>query len=342
MRLLAYSLLLISSHAFAGSTIDPPSAPDAGTLRGNVLVWHDAMLYAEASDTASSIQLATIDGARKDHLGHVLALKVVGTKGAFVEVELTGQQDCAPSRVVVPDDLARVRLFVRRADLAPVLVKSVTQSFDDGTSISLAPGTPVLPTDAGTYVVSLRSDALEVEVPSASVGFAYGVGKSRVSVMQGQTSAIAAATKVTLGARTLALTAWQGAPIERRGDSTLVALDGGCVSAHVLVPSKALADADESTGDLSASNDGNDVVSLRDECFLPKLTPLAIGSKQVALAAKPIYLHAEPMGKNACIQRALRIESTLEIKSTDEKLRLCAPATKVLHEQLRSARSAPR
>lgn len=341
MRLLAYSLLLISSHALAG-TIDPPSAPDTGTLRGNVLVWHDANLYTDASETASSIQLATVDGARKEHLGNVLALKVVSTKGAFVEVELTGQQDCAPSRVVVPDDLARVRLFVRRADLAPVLVKSFTKSFDDGTSISLAPGTPVLPTDAGTFVVSLRSDSLEVEVPAASVGFAYAVGKSRISVMQGQTSSIAAATKVTLGARTIALTAWQGAPIERRGDSTLVALDGGCVSAHVLVPNKALADADENTGDLSASNDGNDIVSLRDEIFLPKLTPLAVGSKMVAVAAKPIYLHAEPIGKNACIQRAIRIESTLEIKSTDEKLRLCAPATKVLREQLRSARSAPR
>src|SRR5688572_19600350 len=123
MRLLAYSLLLISSAAVAGTKLDPPVAPETGTLRGNVLVWHDAPLYAEASDTAHTLQLATFEGARKDHAGHVVALKVIANKGAFVEVELTGQRDCTWSRVVVPDDLARVRLYVRRADLAPVLAK---------------------------------------------------------------------------------------------------------------------------------------------------------------------------------------------------------------------------
>src|SRR5688572_19793732 len=123
MRLLAYSLLLISSHALAGTKIDPSGATDTETLRGNVLVWHDTALYADASETAHTVQLATFDGARKDNVGHVVALKVVAVKGSFVEVELTGQQDCTWSRVVVPDDLARVRMFVRRADLAPVLTK---------------------------------------------------------------------------------------------------------------------------------------------------------------------------------------------------------------------------
>lgn len=341
---LAYSLplLLISSHAFAGTKIDPPSAPETSVLRGNVLVWHDAMLYAEASESSRALQLATFEGARKDQVGHVVALKVVAGKGPFIEVELTGQQDCTWSRVVVPDDLARVRMFVRRADLAPVLVKPYSKSFADGTSISLAAGTPVLATDGGTYVASLRGDELEVDVPASSVGFAYASAKSRVAIMAGQTLAIAPATQATLGERKLALAAWQGAPIERRGDSTLVALDGGCVAAHVIVPSKSLQDADEAAGDLSASNDGSDVVSLRDECFLPKLTALSIGKRQVALAAKPIYLHSEPMGKNACIQRAIRIDSVFAIKATDEKLRVCAPATKVARERLRSARSAPR
>ncbi len=342
MRRLAYSLLLISSHALASSKVDPPSAPEKDVLRGNVLVWHDAKLYAEPSDDARTVQLATFDVARKDRVGHVVALKVVSGKGAFVEVEITGQQDCALSRVVVPDDLARVRMFVRRADIAQVVTKPFTKSFADGTSISIAPGTPVVATDAGTYVASVRGDEVEVDVPAASVGFSYAAGKSRSMIIAGSTLAIAPATHATLGERSMTLAAWQGAPIERRGEQALVALDGGCISAHVIVPSKALVDADESTGDLSASDDGNDVVSLRDGIFLPKLTQLTIGSRTVAIAAKPIYLHAEPMGKNACIQRALRIESSLEIKRTDEKLRVCAPATKVLRERLRTARSAPR
>ncbi len=342
MRRFAYSLVLISSHALAGNKVDAPSAPDSAVLRGNVLVWHDAKLYAEPSEEAHTLQLATFDVARKDRVAHVVALKVVAGKGPFVEVELTGQQDCALSRVVVPDDLARVRMFVRRADIAPVVTKPFTKSFADGTSISIAVGTPVVATDAGTYVVSARGDELEVDVPAGSVGFAYASGKARSTIMMGQTLAIAPATRATLGERSLTLSGWQGAPIERRGDSTLVALDGGCISAHVIVPSKALKDADESAGDLSASDDGNDVVSLRDECFLPKLTPLSIGTRQVAVAAKPIYLHSEPLGKHACIQRAVRIESTLEVKRTDDKLRVCAPATKVLRDRLRSARSAPR
>ncbi len=89
MRRLAYLVLLISSHALAGSKIDPPSAPEAAALRGSVLVWHDALLYAEPSEGARTLQLATLDGARKDHVGRVVALKVIGSKGGFVEVELT-------------------------------------------------------------------------------------------------------------------------------------------------------------------------------------------------------------------------------------------------------------
>ena len=342
MRRLAYSLLLISSHALAGAKIDPPAAPDDGALKGNVLVWHDTTFFAEATDDARTVQLATFEGARKDRLGHVVALKVISGKGAFVEVELTGQQDCTSSRVVIPDDLARVRMFVRRADLAPVLTKAYTKSFADGTSITLAIGTPLAATDAGTYMVTLHGDELEVDVPATSVGFAYGTSKSRATINIADSSTIAAGTKATLGERAVALTAWQGAPIERRGDSTLVALDGGCITAHVLVPSKTLKDADELAGDLTASDDGNDSLSLRDECFLPKLTALTVGKRQVAVASKPIYLHSEPMSQNACIQRAIRIESTFEVKSTDDKLRLCAPATKVARDHMRSARSAPR
>jgi hypothetical protein len=342
MRRFAYCLLLISSHAAAGTKLDPPAAPDEGALRGNVLVWHDAMLYAEPAETAQALQLATFEGARKDHAGSVIAVKVVAGKGAFVEVELTGQQDCTWSRVVVPTDLARVRMFVRRADLAPVLVKPFTKAFADGTSISLAVGTPLLATDAGTYVVSMRGDEVEVDVPAASVGFAYATAKSRTVNIAGSTLAIVPGTQAKVGERTITLSATQGAPVERRGDSTLIGLDAGCVTARVLLPSKALQDADETSGDLSSSDDGNDVVSLREEYFLPKLTLLSVGKHQVAVAAKPIYLHSEPMGKNACIQRAIRIDSELAIKPTEDKLRLCAPATKVAREQLRSARSAPR
>jgi hypothetical protein len=342
MRCLAYSLLLISSHALASGKIDPPSASESDKLRGNVLVWHDATLFVEPKDDAATMKLATFDDTRKDHVGHVIALRVIATKGSFVEVELTDQRDCTDSRVVVSDDLARVRMFVRRDDLAPVLTKPFKASYPDGTSIAFTAGTPVVPTDAGTYVVSLHGDEVEVDVPAGSVSFAYSSPKSRAAITIADTLSVASGTKATLGDRTVKLGLREAAPIERRDDTTLVSIDAGCVAARMLVPSGALTDLDEPVADLDASTESNDVMSLRDELYLPKLTALSIGTRQVALAAKPIYLHAEPMGKNACIQRAIRIETAFEIKRTDEKLRVCAPATKVVRERLRSARSAPR
>jgi hypothetical protein len=330
MRRLASLLLLVPSIAFA----QEPS------LKGNVLVWQDAPLYTEPSETAHTLTLATFDGAaRKDRVGHVLPMTVVSAKGDFVEVELIGDDDCAFSHLVVPDDIARVRMFVRRADIAPVLVKPFSKTFSDGTSISLGAGTPVVATDTGTFRVSLRGDVVEVDAPAASVGEAYTPARASGAVMPGETLAIAHAAKASLGGRTIALSAWKGSPIEKRGANALVAIEDRCMSAHVVLPATALSEVDESSIDMGTSSGGASQ-ALRDECFLPRLTPLSVGTKQVAVAAKPIYLHAEPMGKNACIQRQLRIESVLEIKPTDERLRICAPATKVARESLRSARSA--
>jgi hypothetical protein len=342
--LVAASLLLISSSALASSKLDPVGAAEAQVLKGNILVWHDATLLAEPSDTARTLQLATFDVPRKDRVGHVVAMKVIAGKGAFVEVELAAlEEECTWSRVVLPDDLARVRLFVRRADIAPVLVKPFTKTFPDGTSITLAPGTPVMPTDAGTYMVSLRGDELGVDIPSASVNHAYLPPKSSSSAINGmgQTIAIAPA-KAALGPRTFALSSqWKGAPVEKRGESAVVAIEDRCMTAHVVVPAKSLSELDESAIDVTKDEDSHaSMLNLRDDVFLPKLTPLSIGERQVAVAAKHIYLHAEPTGKNACIQRTIKIESALEVKSTDAKLRVCAPAQNVARELRRSARPA--
>jgi hypothetical protein len=336
MRAFAYLLLVLSSTAVAGK-VAPVGAPEATPLRGHVLVWHDAKLFAAPDESARSIQLATFEASRAARVGHVVPMRVVSSaKGGFVEVELAGDEDCTWSRTVVPDDLARVRLFVRRADLAPVLVKPFAKSFDDGTSIELAAGTPVVPTEAGTAIASLHGDELEVDVPAASIGYAYTPGKLKANLSGGQTVAIAAAAKGMLGDRTLSLTAWKGAPVERRGAKTIVALEGRCTLAHVSIATNALTETDdESTFEIGGGGGGT-VMGLRDEYYLPKLTPLAIGTHTVAVAAKPIYLHAAPSTTTACIQRAIRIDSALDIQRTEDKLRLCAPATKVKRELSRS------
>jgi hypothetical protein len=345
-RLIAYSLFLtlaVSGTALASSKLEPAGPAEAPTLKGNVLVWHDALLFADPSETARTLQLATFDVTRKDRVGHVVAMKVIAGKGAFVEVELAAvEEECTWSRIVLPDDLARVRLFVRRADIAPVLVKPYAKSFADGTSISLAVGTPVVATDAGTYIVSLRGDEVELDVPAASVGYAYVPPKATTSINgMGQTIALAASTKAVLGNRELVFSAaWNGAPVEKRGESAVVAIEDRCMTAHLVVPAKAISQVDESTIEVTTNDETkkSSVLSLRDDVVIPKLTPLSIGDRQVAVAAQHIFLHQAPTGKHACIQRTIKLESALEIKATDAKLRVCAPAASVAREVRRNAR----
>jgi hypothetical protein len=332
-------LVSSTSLAFAGSKLDPVGAADSDTIKGTVLVWHDAQLLVEPKEDARSIQLATFDVARKERVGHVFAMKVVSAQPGFVEVELDDTQHCTWSHVVVPDDYARVRLFVRRADLAPVLTKPFTKTFANNTSVTLAPGTPLLASDAGTYVVSMRGAEVEVDVPAAQVAYSYAMPKSSAVAMAGQTLQVAAGTKAMLGDRTITLTGFEGAPIQKTGDATLVAIETRCATAKVSIPTGSLKDTDEAKLELE-DTEGGTTLSLRDEFFIPRLTPLNAGTRMVAVAAKPIYLHSEPFGKNACIERKIGVKSELEIAKTDVKLRLCAPATKVVREGMRSARSA--
>src|SRR5262245_28147018 len=145
MRFAPLSLLLVAMPAFADRHVEPPHASDTDVLSGNVLVWHDAALYTDASDAAQTVHVAKLDAARKDRVGHVVPMHVLGTKGAFVEVEPFATRDCTWSQLMTHDDVAKLRLFVRRDDLAPVLVKPFTKSFADGCKVALRPGMAVVP-----------------------------------------------------------------------------------------------------------------------------------------------------------------------------------------------------
>ena len=321
-------------------------APEA--LRGNVLVWHDAKWFAEPSDTANPIALTELDGTRKDRIGHVVPMRVVSTTGAFVEVEPIDGFGCTWSRLAVPDDLAKLKLFVKRDDLAPVVTKPFSKAFGDGTTITLKPGVPVLESDGG-FALAVRGDWLVSDLPSGSVGHSYVPDRAAATVIAGTTLAIAPGTVAAVGARSMALTGWEAAPVSRRGATTLVALEDRCTTIHAAVPTAAIKDSDSDEpssldmGTGSGAGNGVGMLGLRDEHYIPRLAPLSIGTRVVAYAAKPIYLMSVPTGKAACIERRLRLESSivgLEAKPTDDKLRLCVPKSKVVREQMRSARSA--
>lgn len=171
-RAIAVSIVMMSTVAQAGE----PSPPAADAkLVGHVVVWADARWYASPDHKGPSAQLTDYgkEGRTQVH-GHGVAAKVVGTSGDFVEVEpLQRASDCAWWRFTAEPAVANLRLFVKRADIAPVLVKRFTKRAKDGSFLTIEPGVQLVPTDADSYVVSINGDRVVAKVPDSSVGHTY-------------------------------------------------------------------------------------------------------------------------------------------------------------------------
>ena len=172
MRTAFVLTFLVPALAVADGRIAPAGATAREVLRGDVLVWADARLYVEPDVTGPSVQLSTLDATRAERPGHAFAMHVISTSGALVEVEPATGFDCTWSRIGAAQ-LAKLRLFVKREDLAPVVVSRVTTTFKDRTSIDLWPGTPVVPVSKGTYAVGLFGDEPIVAIAASKIGHAY-------------------------------------------------------------------------------------------------------------------------------------------------------------------------
>lgn len=330
MRSLALSILLVP--AIAGAD--------------NVLVWHDAALYTAASDDASTLHLATLDGPRAERVGHVVPMHLVAMRGEFAEVEPAGDGGCTWTKLATSDDIAKLHLFVKKADLAPVLAKPFDKTFADGTRITLRPGVALVPTNEGRYALSVRGKTLEVELPAASVGVQYAPDKAKPAAMTVHDISLADTAKPQLGGQPIALGGLRTAGVDKHGDTALAMLDERCVALTVSVATKSLKTVDDDDDDDAlGGGSGLGSLDLREQDYVPALTPLSTtDGHTVAYAAKPIYLASAPHGKTACFDRRIKLEPTLagtpEVAATDDKLRLCAPTSKVAHERLRTASSA--
>lgn len=333
--------VVYAAEPAADARVDPAGASETEPLHGNVLVWADAALYTQASDTATAIHAASLRGARKDNAGAVVPMHVVScTKDGFVEVEPVDDVDCGWSRLDTPDDLTHLHLFVKRADIAPVVVDRYAKTFDNGTRVALRPGVPVVPTTTGAYVLGVRgAGEIVVELPAASVGHAYTPDKSKAPAIVDREYELAPKTSVMLGDRMMMIGAHASA-IEKRGDTTVFSIQTRCVALDVNAPSRAVHAIDEDDTSLD-SDSGLGVLDLRDRDYIPAGTPLSTPSGHaIAVAAKPIYLLVAPRGKLACVERRVRVSGdALEPQDGDDKLRLCAPAGRVLHEKVRSPAS---
>src|SRR5262245_60763165 len=209
MRHLAVVVALLSATPVLADTVAAPGA-ETESLRGNVLVWHDAALYTAPADSASTVHVATLAGRKA---GYVVPMHVVAARGAFTEVEFADDEGCTWSRLATSDDIAKLHLFVKRADLAPVLVKPFEKTFPDGTRIALRPGTPLAAAASGSYAVSLLGHELEAEVPAASVAHSYAPASTRSLTVTDQEYLLAPGTKALLGERPLALDGVRGSTV---------------------------------------------------------------------------------------------------------------------------------
>ncbi|HEV7557499.1 MAG TPA: hypothetical protein VGO00_18675 [Kofleriaceae bacterium] len=332
-------MVLVPVVAFAESRVDPPGAGDAEPLRGNVLVWHDAAFYVEPSDAATTVHVATLT-ARKDLAGHVVPMHVLGTRGAFVEVEPT-DVDCTWSRFTTSDDLAKLHLFVKRSDLAPVVTKPFDKTFSDGTHVALRPGVAVVPEADGVYAVSFGGDDIDVEIPPASIGHAYTPERAKPIVVNAQDYALAPATKATLGDRPVRITR-HASVVDKHDATTLYTIDSRCAAVTVAVPSGAVSAVDDGN-DTSVLTEGRmGMIDVRGSDYFPIATTLSTPSGiPVATAAKKIYLPGTGMGKQACFDRRMWLDTPSALApdrdGIDDKLRLCAPSSKVAHDKVRTS-----
>ena len=335
---LAFATTMLLLALTTGARAD---APATEALRGYVLVWHDAPLFADANDKAPQIRVAAALPARK--AGHAVPMRVVSVSGVFVEVEPVDDVHCTWSRLATTDDIGQLKLFVKRSDLAPMVVKPYAKTFADGTRIALRPGVPVVALADGWYAAGLRGDDFPAEVPASAIGWSYLPERDKPRAITGKDFTLAPRTKVTLGDRSFALAAAPlASSVERRGATTIYAIEDRCVSVAVAAPTSSVKDSDEEDDGI-ATGGGYGVLDLRHEDYLPIGTSLMVGARQVAITTKPIYLAAPGSGKTVCFDRRLKLATAMLPPSTDEiddRLRLCAASTRVVHEKLRSSRSA--
>ena len=343
LHLVAFCALL-AAPAYAEDRVDPSGATDSETLRGNVLVWADATFYTSTEDGAQAVH-AQLGGARKDRLGGAIAMHVVSvTKDGYVEVEAAREPDCGGAHLDTTDDLTRVRWFVQRGDLAPVLTQPFTQTFDDGTHVELRPGVAVIPTTDDHYVFGVHGGAIAAAVPAASVGHAYTPDHAKASpTVMTRDYVLAPNTRATLGDHALQLDGARATSILRHGDTTLFSIRTRCASLEVAVPTKAVREVEDDDDGDEDGDSGLSVLELRDHDFIPPGTVLSTTTGHpVAVAQKPIYLPGSPHGKTACVDRRVRVSlpGGDVLESSDDKLRVCAPTAAVVHERMRSAISA--
>lgn len=317
----------LGAHADDG--LDIPGL-DATDLRGEALIWEDATIYLEPWESGSTVRFSTL-GRRRDVVGQAMPVRIVdSTLKNFVEIAPIGRADCSWRRLDVDDRLEGLRMFVRREDLAPVLVKPYAMQWSDGTRIKLAVGMPVAPTAAGDYMVALRNDKVRFAIPHSSVGYVYKSGKvidpehpkgrvariDRVSVKLGDSDFHVRSN-------------WYGPMPEKRTDVALVKLATRCAELTVQAPSTALRLMEVPRPYRPSPRAPSVMAGWR----IPAGTPLStVSGREVAVAGKDITVSIPSPGpEQVCFDAKVAMAREDESYGTlNRTVKLCASGSAIL------------
>ncbi|MEZ4367592.1 MAG: hypothetical protein R2939_15140 [Kofleriaceae bacterium] len=222
--------------------VDAPTAAAKGALAGSVLVWQDAPLYFARGGRGPHVRLGVLAGPRRDRGGLVVPMDVVAGKGEWLEVT-PGTSRCVDARLDA-GALAPPHLFIRRADLAPMVIRDHDVRFPDGTGVTLWAGTPAVPTADARWRLAMATFPIAAALPADAVGFAH----PRTSAILMATSdrwRLEAGVTVTLGDDAYVVPArpdeWLAPSVDLAGGIARIPLGDPCGAITVAAPTSAVA-----------------------------------------------------------------------------------------------------
>ena len=317
-------LVVLSRVAAADDDLDVPGR-DSTELSGDAMMWEDSALHLEPWDGGAMVRFSSL-GTRRDSVGRAIPIKIVSSAMRdFVEIAFVQPDTCAFRRAVVDGRVSGLRMFVRRADLAPVLVKPFAITHPNGTSARLQPGVPVMPTSSGAYVISVRGDLVRLPIPHASVGFTYP--RTRVDDpkrLTGMTWKLEGTTTVKLGDEDFTVRhPWRAPKPVKRGEMLNLKWTTRCIELVVTAPARHVASYKE-LGFGGGGGVGYGAGATTHT--IPRGTPLStVGGREAAIAAEDIPVYAPANGK-VCFDAHITMFRLDEVPHgrIDRTFRLCA------------------
>jgi hypothetical protein len=310
---------------------------EAQQLMGNALVWVDAQMFLDGAATGPSIRLAALDLGREEDVGYVVPMRILGTRGELVQVEPTPDVECAWWRAVSPAGLEGLRLWVKRTDLAPVLVKPFKAKFKDGSSIDLQPGVPVL-----NDKVAFHEGRMSASVPKASLGIAYKPYAIKPPKPGKATFLLDEKTSVKLGDQEFTFGPWTAGAATTKGKRMLVTIAARCMTAVISAPKERVhKNISLGRGAMASEPPPAPKATSGDRYYLAAGTKLTSETGDQVIATLTLDKDIlKPTKKRACgefvvtrVEEIATAPHTRDTAQPSRTLRLCAPADQVKVEK---------